>query len=76
MKDVMVALGQNVENFSAFEIGAINFMESKELGANPYEPGFTEYDQFNEGWAAAKDGQIAGQAHSIQCRYQTALGSQ
>lgn len=42
MKDVMVALGSAVNDFSAFEIGAIHYMESQKEDTNPYEPGFAE----------------------------------
>lgn len=73
MKDVMVALGSNVENFTAFEIGAIHFMESKSVDANPYEPGLTEYDQFIEGWASARDNEIAHRSPTLPARYQAFL---
>ncbi len=73
MKDVMVALGSQAQDFSAFEIGAIHFIESKRLDDNPYEPGFIEYDRFIEGWSAANEGRISESAPSLQIRYQAAL---
>lgn len=76
MTDVMASLGVRAESFTAFEIGIIHFMESQRLGSNPYEPGFLEYDQFTEGWAAAKEGQVDIRLPSLQSRYQDALNDQ
>lgn len=78
MKDVMVMLGSSAQDFSAFEIGAIHFLQNMTVDSNPYEPGFTEYDHFIEGWVAAENDQLGtALPPSFLARYQaTSLGRQ
>lgn len=73
-------MNQKLKEFKAslspFDLGAVTAMavdrQNQELDDNPYEPGFTEFDRFNEGWFATRDGVIDELKPSLRKRYEAA----
>jgi len=66
-------------SLTAFELGAVTAMSvngrEQELEDNPYEPGFIEFDRFNDGWNATTDGVIDDLHPSLRKRYEMAKKS-
>jgi hypothetical protein len=64
------------KSLSAYELGAIEALEfskkESDWHSNPYEPGFTEYDHFTEGWTAVRDGNIDVTAPTLKARFEAA----
>lgn len=65
-------------SLTAFEKGAIAALEStrrdQTWDTNPYEPGFDEYEAFNNGWNAVRDNAIDQLRPTLRDRYYEALG--